>query len=66
MNRVLFGNRYASHMVYVGNESLDELLNSQKTVLSSDSFLDFSNDVKDIRQNVNVELVSLVKFYTGE
>lgn len=66
MNRVLFGNRYASHMVYVGNESLDELLNSQKTVLSSDSFTDFSNDVKDIRQNVNVELVSLVKFYTGE
>ena len=30
MNRVLFGNRYVSHMVYVGNESLDELLNSQK------------------------------------
>ena len=66
MNRVLFGNRYVSHMVYVGNESLDELLNSQKTVLSSDEFMDFSMDVKDIRQNVNVELVSLVKYYTGE
>ena len=66
MNRVLFGNRYVSHMDYVGNESLDELLNSQKTVLSSDEFMDFSMDVKDIRQNVNVELVSLVKYYTGE
>jgi len=66
MNRVLFGNRYSSHMVYVGNESLDALLKSQKAVLSSESFLDFSMDVKDIRQNVNVELVSLVKFYTGE
>ena len=66
MNRVLFGNRYVSHMVYVGNESLDGLLNSQNAVLSSDAFLDFSMDVKDIRQNVNVELVSLVKFYTGE
>ncbi len=66
MNRVLFGNRYTSHMVYVGNESLDALLKSQKAVLSSDAFLDFSMDVKDIRQNVNVELVSLVKFYTGE
>ena len=66
MNRVLFGNRYVSHMVYVGNESLDGLLNSQNAVLSSDAFLDFSVDVKDIRQNVNVELVSLVKFYTGE
>ena len=66
MNRVLFGNRYVSHMVYVGNESLDELLTSQNAVLSSDAFLDFSMDVKDIRQNVNVELVSLVKFYTGE
>ena len=53
-------------MVYVGNESLDALLKSQKAVLSSDAFLDFSMDVKDIRQNVNVELVSLVKFYTGE
>ena len=53
-------------MVYVGSESLDELLNSQKTVLSSDEFMDFSMDVKDIRQNVNVELVSLVKYYTGE
>ncbi len=66
MNRVLFGNRYVSHMVYVGNESLDGLLTSQNAVLSSDAFLDFSMDVKDIRQNVNVELVSLVKFYTGE
>ena len=66
MNRVLFGNRYVSHMVYVGNESLDGLLTSQNAVLSSDAFLDFSEDVKDIRQNVNVELVSLVKFYTGE
>ena len=66
MNRVLFGNRNASHMVYVGNESLDGLLKSQKAVLSSDSFSDFSKDVKDIRQNFNVELVSLVKFYTGE
>ena len=66
MNRVLFGNRYSSHMVYVGNESLDALLKSQKAVLSSESFSDFSMDVKDIRQNVNVELVSLVKFYTGE
>jgi hypothetical protein len=66
MNRVLFGNRNASHMVYVGNESLDGLLKSQKAVLSSDAFADFSMDVKDIRQNFNVELVSLVKFYTGE
>ena len=62
MNRVLFGNRYVSHMVYVGNESLDGLLTSQNAVLSSDAFLDFSEDVKNIRQNVNVELVSLVKF----
>jgi hypothetical protein len=53
-------------MVYVGNESLDGLLKSQKAVLSSDAFADFSMDVKDIRQNFNVELVSLVKFYTGE
>ena len=66
MNRVLFGNRYASHMVYVGNESLEALLSSQRAVLSSDAFTDFSADVKGIRQNFNVELVSLVKFYTGE
>ena len=33
---------------------------------TSNEFMDFSMDVKDIRQNVNVELVSLVKYYTGE
>jgi len=66
MNRVLFGNRYSSHMVYIGNESLNDLLESQKAVLSSDAFTKFSADVMDIRQNINVELVSLVKFYTGE
>ena len=66
MNRVLFGNRYSSHMVYVGNESLDALLKTQKAVLSSDAYAEFSKDIKDYRQNFNVELVSLVKFYTGE
>ena len=49
-------------MVYVGNESLDTLLKSQKAVLSSDAFLDFSMDVK-ILDRMCVELVSLVKFY---
>ena len=66
MNRVLFGNRNASHMVYVGNESLDALLNTQNAVLSSNAYSEFSEDIKDYRQNFNVELVSLVKFYTGE
>ena len=42
MNRVLFGNRYSSHMVYVGNESLDALLSTQKAVLSSDAYAEFS------------------------
>ena len=37
MNRVLFGNRYVSHMVYVGNESLVGLITSQNAVLSSDA-----------------------------
>ena len=53
-------------MVYVGNESLDALLNTQKAVLSSNAYSEFSEDIKDYRQNFNVELVSLVKFYTGE
>ena len=53
-------------MVYVGHDSLDSLLKSQETVLSSDEFAEFYEDVKDIRTNVNTELVQLVKYYTGE
>mgnify|MGYP001158186047 FL=1 len=66
LNRVVFGNRYVTHMVYVGHDSLDSLLKSQETVLSSDEFAEFYEDVKDIRTNVNTELVQLVKYYTGE
>ena len=66
LNRVVFGNRYVTHMVYVGHDSLDALLKSQETVLSSDEFSEFYEDVKDIRTNVNTELVQLVKYYTGE
>ena len=66
LNRVAFGNRYVSHMVYIGNESLSDLLESQKGVISSDEFAKFSSEVKGIRENVNVELVQLVKFYNGK
>ena len=66
LNRIAFGNRYVSHMVYIGNESLSELLESQKNVTSSDEFAMFSKEVKSVRENVNIELVQLVKFYNGK
>ncbi len=65
MNRIAYGNRYVSHMVYLGADSMDELDNSIKKATSSDEFADFASKVGDIRENINVELVQLVKFYTG-
>ena len=65
MNRIAYGNRYVSHMVYLGADSMDELDNSIKKATSSDEFADFASKVEDIRENINVELVQLVKFYTG-
>ena len=66
LNRIAYGNRYVSHMVYLGADSMDKLDKGIKLATSSKEFMDFASDVSSIRQNINVELVQLVKFYTGE
>ena len=33
INRILFGNKYYTHMIYLGSNSLSELTNSMKTCL---------------------------------
>ena len=66
LNRIAYGNRYVSHMVYLGANSMDQLDKGIKSATSSKEYMDFASDVSSIRQNIYVELVQLVKFYTGE
>ena len=66
LNRIAYGNRYVSHMVYLGANSMDQLDKGIKSATASKEYMDFASDVSSIRQNINVELVQLVKFYTGE
>ena len=66
LNRIAYGNRYVSHMVYLGADSMDQLDKGIKSATASKDYMDFASDVSSIRQNINVELVQLVKFYTGE
>ena len=66
LNRIAYGNRYVSHMVYLGADSMDQLDKGIKSAIASKDYMDFASDVSSIRQNINVELVQLVKFYTGE
>ena len=48
MNRIAYGNRYVSHMVYLGADSMDELDNSIKKATSSDEFADFVSKVGNV------------------
>ena len=60
---------FIGNAVKYGSSIVEINLKSNDTVTEvnvSDDGPGFSEDVKDVRQNYNVELVSLVKFYTGE
>ena len=63
INTVVYGNGYASHMVYLGANSTEELTSSFKKVTSTDDFKEFVSTVKDIRSNINTEMVTLVKAF---
>ena len=50
-------------MVYLGANSSEELTSSFKKVTSTDDFKEFVSTVKDIRSNINTEMVTLVKAF---
>lgn len=66
LNTISYGNRYVSHMVYLGADSMSELSNALKNVRSTSDFAEFASSVKDIRVGVNTELVQYVTSFNGE
>ena len=66
LNTISYGNRYVSHMVYLGANSMSDLSNALKNVRGTPEFSKFQNVAKDIRVNVNAELVQYVTSFNGE
>jgi hypothetical protein len=66
INRILFGNKYYTHMIYLGSNSLSELTNSMKTAFSSRDYQTYLNKVEDIRTNVQTRMAQFVKAYPNE
>ena len=66
LNAISYGNRYVSHMVYLGANSMKDLSDSLAKVRSTEDFAEFASVAKDIRVNVNAELVQFVKNFNGE
>jgi hypothetical protein len=66
LNAVLYGNRYANYMVYIGADSVSELNDSIAKVRQTESYKKYTSATTDMLSNINSEMVQLVKFYTGE
>ena len=66
INRVLFGNRDASHYVYFGGADLDILVLNMKAMLSSEAYTSFNQRVEAIRIVKNSALMEGLKFYPVE
>jgi len=66
INRVVYGNKYVSHMLYNGSNSIQELNNGLDQVYASNEFKTFNRKVGNIRKLVNSTLAQLVKAYPAE
>ena len=66
INRVLFGNRDASHYVYFGGADLDILVLNMKAMLSSEAYTSFNQRVEAMRIVKNSALMEGLKFYPVE
>ena len=66
INRVVYGNKYVSHMLYNGANSIQDLNNSLDEVYASNEFKTFNRKVGNIRKLVNSTLAQLVKAYPAE
>lgn len=66
LNSIPYGNRYSSHMVYLGANSMSELSDGFLTVINSSDFAEFDTSTSQIRSIVSNELVQLVKAYDGK
>ena len=66
INRVVYGNKYVSHMLYNGSNSIQELNDALDEVYASNEFKSFNRKVGNIRTLVNSTLAQLVKAYPAE
>ena len=66
INRVVYGNKYVSHMLYNGSNSVQELNDGLNEVYASNEFKTFNRKVGNIRKLVNSTLAQLVKAYPAE
>ena len=66
INRVVYGNKYVSHMLYNGSNSIQELNDALEEVYASNEFKSFNRKVGNIRKLVNSTLAQLVKAYPAE
>ena len=66
INRVVYGNKYVSHMLYNGSNSIQELNDGLNEVYASNEFKTFNRKVGNIRKLVNSTLAQLVKAYPAE
>ena len=63
INRVPFGNGFSTHYVYFGGDSLAGLMANVKSTLSSKKYLEFVEEVGEIRELNNTMLVQFVKAF---
>ncbi len=66
INRVVYGNKYVSHMLYNGSNSIQELNDALDEVYASNEFKSFNRKVGNIRKLINSSLAQLVKAYPAE
>ena len=66
INRVVYGNKYVSHMLYNGSNSIQDLNDALDEVYASNEFKSFNRKVGNIRKLVNSTLAQLVKAYPAE
>ena len=66
INRVLFGNRDASHYVYFGSTDLNSLILNMKAMLSSGEYTSFNQRVEAMRIVQNSALMEVIKAYPVE
>ena len=65
LNAVAFGNRYSTHMVYIGADSMTDLSEDLAAVRSTDTYKDFVEDTSGIVSGVHSQMVQFVKNFDG-
>ena len=65
LNAVAYGNRYSTHMVYIGADSMSELSSGLAAVRSTDTYKEFITDTSNIVSGVHSQMVQFVKNFDG-